>query len=411
MSAAPLPHPSDTRCAASIDLAAATAILGRQAEPLGIERVPLQRAGRRRLAAPLIAQTDAPRCDVAAMDGYAVRSGELAAGNRRFRVIGAGYAGDPAMATPPGGCTLRVTTGTPMPSELDQVIVWEQVTVSGDHILLATTEHAKKHVRARGSDFQAGAALLPAGRVIDPRAMVIAAAAGVGELTVWRRPRLACLANGNELVVPGSDNSSAHAAPDSLSQAILLLARQWSAKPIGARAVGDDVRCLQDAAQPLLEECDVLVVIGGAAHGDRDFAKTGLAPLGLVIQFADVAIKPGKPVWYGRIGTKHILGLPGNPTAAMTMARLFLAPLLVALSGGEMASALRYELRPLAQRFSGASDREQFLCATSIGAEAQVIERQSASMQSTLADADVLVRVSAHAGPLEAGTLVQTLKF
>lgn len=411
MTAMLLPRPSETRCAASIDLESAHAILDKQAEPIGIERVALERAGRRRLAARLIAQTDAPRCDVAAMDGYAVRSSELAEGCHRFRVIGASYAGAPAMDAPPRECAVRVTTGAPMPADLDQVIVWEQVSVSGDFICLAPAEHLKRHVRAQGSDFRAGAELLLAGRVIDPRAMVIAAAAGVGTLTVWRQPRVACLANGDELVSPGAHDSAPHVAPDSLSQAILFLARQWLAKPVGARAVGDNVCALAAAAISLLEECDVLVVIGGAAGGDRDFAKASLAQLGLSIHFADVAVKPGKPVWYGRIGTKHVLGLPGNPTAAMTTARLFLAPLLASLGGGEIATALSYDLRPITSGFSGASDREQFLCATTTGYGVKLVERQSASMQSTLADADVLVRVPAHAPPLEAGTLVQTLKF
>lgn len=402
---------SEGPCRTSIDFNTAQAILLSRCAPLGPETVSLERAGRRRLAAPVIARIDAPRFDAAAMDGYAVRSDEIAAGRRSFAFTQTCLAGDPQIGLVPHASCVRVMTGAPMPEGLDQVVVVERGIIEGTHVRLSVAETDKKHVRIRGSDFRRGTILLPAGREIDPRAMLVAAAGDVGQLTVWRSPRVTCLASGDELVAPGSSQCRPHSIPDSLSEALLLFCRQWGARPAGSARVGDDLTALTNTARDLLANSDVLVVVGGAAHGDRDFAKAGLAPLGLAIAFADVAIKPGKPVWYGRIGEKHVLGLPGNPTAALTIARLFLAPLLMALSGGSAASALRFRPRCLTRGLNSASDREQFLCGFAVEGKVEVIERQAASMQSTLADADLLLRIPAGSGALTAGTPVQTLRF
>lgn len=397
-------------CHARLDFDTAQAILSAYALPLGKERVPLSKAGRRRLAEPVLAQIDSPRWDTAAMDGYAIRSAEWQGGRRQYAVAATSLAGDSRIGSVPADCAVRIMTGAPMPPGLDQVAVLEKCTVSGDMVGIADHVAAKPHVRAARGDFASGDTLLAAGRVIDPRAMAVAAAADTADLTVWRRPRVACLASGDELVGPGLAHARGSAIPDCLGEAVQLLARQWSAKPIASRRVADDLSEVTSAARVLLDQSDVLVMIGGAARGDRDYAKAALASLGLSIAFSDVAIKPGKPVWYGQIGAKHVLGLPGNPTAAMTTARLFLAPLLAALSGSP-STPLTFEWLPLATSFDLACDREQFLCASREDCAAHIIERQSASMQSTLADADLLVRLPPGRAVLPAGTLVQAIRF
>lgn len=396
-------------CGASLRFDAAQAILASIARPLGSESVPLGKAGRRVLAEPVCAAMDIPARDLAAMDGFAVREADLAAGMRRFAMIGTAYPGAPFHGTVGPGEAVRIMTGAPMPSGADRVLMRELVTAADGVLALDAPVPAKPHVRLRGSDTAAGTVVLPAGRLLDPRALVVAAAADAGMLTVWRAPRVRVIATGDELVPAGEARASG-GVPDSLSEAVLLMARQWGAKPLGAVPVRDDPALLAAAAEAALADADVLVLCGGASRGDRDFAKAALVPLGLELAFADVAIKPGKPVWLGRIGAKLVLGLPGNPTAAMTVARLFLAPLLTALGGRGMAPALRWERVPLVEDVS-AGDREALLCAERLDDGVRVLARQSASAQCMLALADALVRLPADAGTLSAGARVETLRF
>ena len=396
-------------CGASLRFDAAQAILAALGQPLGTERVPLAKAGRRVLAEPVCAAMDIPSRDLAAMDGFAVRETDLAAGLRRFAVTGAAYPGAPFDGTVGQGEAVRIMTGAPMPVGADRVLMRELVTAADSTVTLDSPVPAKPHVRTRGSDTAAGTVVLPAGRLLDPRALVVAAAADAASLTVWRTPRVRVIATGDELV-PAGEAQASGGVPDSLSEAVMLMARQWGAKPLGAVQVRDDPALLTAAAEAALADSDALVLCGGASRGDRDFAKAALVPLGLELVFADVAIKPGKPVWLGRVGTRLVLGLPGNPTAAMTVARLFLAPLLTALGGRGVAPALRWESAPLVEDVT-AGDREAFLCAERLDEGVRVLARQSASAQCMLALADTLVRLPDGAGTLSAGASVETLRF
>jgi molybdopterin molybdotransferase len=152
-------------------------------------------------------------------------------------------------------------------------------------------------------------------------------------------------------------------------------------------------------------------MIGGASRGDRDLAKSALAPLGLEILFSEVALKPGKPAWYGKIEGCHVIGLPGNPTAAMTVARLFLVPLITALGGRGFDAGIQYRSAPIAHAASRSSERDQFLCGRFADGAAHIIDRQAASSQATLADTDWLVRVPRGEGVLAAGSRVDMLDF
>jgi molybdopterin molybdotransferase len=404
--------PKDERvpCAASLNFDAAQAILAAIARPLGTESVPLAKAGRRVLAEPVHAAMDIPSRDLAAMDGFAVREADLVAGLRRFTVAGAAYPGAPWAGTVAPGQAIRIMTGALMPAGADRVLMRELVEAQNAAIQLDEPVPAKPHVRARGSDTVAGCALLPTGKLLDPRALVVAAAADADRVTVWRRPRVRVIATGDELVAPGAASETG-GVPDSLSEAVLLMARQWGAAPMGAALVCDDAGLLRDAAEEALDTADVLVLCGGASRGDRDFAKAGLAPLGLTLGFADVAIKPGKPMWFGSIGTKLVLGLPGNPTAAMTVARLFLAPLLTALSGRGVGAALRWHRTALTEDAPAVGDREAFLCAEWHADGVRLLARQTASDQCMLARADTLVRIPAGAQAKPAGSLVELLRF
>ncbi|WP_260929372.1 molybdopterin molybdotransferase MoeA [Novosphingobium sp. 9] len=399
-------------CYAATTFDAAQAIVRQSCSPLGMEWVPLAKAGRRILAGDAVARIDSPRRDSAAMDGFAIRSVDLISDLARLVLQGESAAGGGQPLPLRPGAAMRISTGAPMPVGADRVVMGEHARIDGRFVILPRTS-GKPHVRPRASDFAKGTRLLPAGTCIDPRAMMVAAAADIDTLPVWRQPRLRVLTNGDELVPPGSAAPDIDTIPDSLSEALLLMARQWGAKPMGSQRSRDRMDEFRAKAMSALEETDLLVIAGGASHGHRDMARAAFAPLGLRLAFAGVAMKPGKPLWYGRIGCTHVLGLPGNPTAAMTTARLFLAPMICALSGAGFDHALQWSLRRLLHDAPSGSDRDQFLCATgeSAGNGVSIIKRQEASAQMMLAQADLLVERLAHCASMEAGSEVRCLRF
>lgn len=398
-------------CAATIGFDEAQDIVRESSVPLGVQFVPLGKAGRRILARNVVARIDSPRRDCAAMDGYAVRSGDLAQGIARFRLFGESCAGGPSPGLLPAGMAVRISTGAPMPAGADRVVMREDATVLDGYVLLTKHRGGKAHVRKRGEDFAQGQILLTKGTCIDVRAMVVAAAADVEGVTVWRRARVHIMTNGDELVEPGQAAMNVDAVPDSLSEALMLMARQWGGKPTGMSRAPDRIDMVRDAVKAALGETDILVLVGGASHGHRDLAREALMPLGLRLAFAGVAMKPGKPLWYGRIGTTHILGLPGNPTAALTTARLFLAPMIAAISGSGFASALCWSSRPAAHALETGGDRDHFLCGLMEADAARIIERQQASAQLMLAHADMLIERRAGASSGAAGSLLRCLRF
>ena len=397
-------------CAATIGFDEAQDIVRESSVPLGTQFVPLGKAGRHILARDVVARIDSPRRDCAAMDGYAVRSGDLAQGIVRFHLFGESCAGGPTPGMLPAGMAVRISTGAPIPAGADRVVMREYATVDGGHVIL-TNKSGKAHVRKRGDDFAQGQILLTKDTRIDARAMVLAAAADIDGVTVWRRPRVHILTNGDELVEPGKAVMEADAIPDSLSEALMLMARQWGGKPAGMSRAPDRIGMVREAAKAALGETDILVLVGGASHGHRDLARAALMPLGLRLAFAGVAIKPGKPLWYGRIGTTHILGLPGNPTAALTTARLFLAPMVAAISGADFPSALRWSCHPACHALEPVGGRDQFLCGVMEADAVRMIERQQASAQMMLAHADVLIERRAGAPSGAAGSLLRCLRF
>lgn len=397
-------------CAATLDFEAAQAILSANSQPLGTEIVPLNKAAGRLLAAPIVARIDSPRHDCAAMDGYALRSCDL--DNRMaLRVIGKRYAGDTEAGEIGVGEAMRVMTGAPLPGGADRVVMRERCEVTAGNLLAQPRPGERAHVRRRASDFARDTQLLEAGTTLDPFALVTAAAADIETVTVWRRPRVRVLATGDEITRPGSASATPHLIPDSLSLALTAFSTQWGATGATSSRIADDPAGIRAAVLNSLDEADLLVVAGGAARGDRDHCRSALHALGLEIAFADLAIKPGKPVWFGYLDGLAVIGLPGNPTAALTVARLFLAPLLAGLGGNPPAAALRWMMRPAASPMPANGPREAFLCASESGDAVQILERQEASGQALLARAKLLVRRSANAPALEQGMLVPILSL
>ena len=389
----------------------AVALLVEVARPLGSERVSIADAHKRVLAEDVRAEVDAPPADVSAMDGYAVRDGDLETLPARLEVTGESFPSRAAAGPVASGGCVRIFTGAPVPAGADRVVIQEEVERDGDAAIFAAAPGQDRHIRRRGSDFARGETLLAPGRLLDARALVAAAGADRGELDVWRRPRLVVLATGDELVEPGAARGRHDAIPESVTYGIVALATDWGAATVGRRRLRDDLPEMERVAGEALDGADVVVVTGGASVGERDFAKTMFAPHGLDLIFSKVAIKPGKPVWLGQAGEKLVIGLPGNPTSAMVTGRLLLAPLLAGLTGRDPREALRWRRAPLAAPLEACGSRETFVRAVLDGAAAIPLPNQDSSAQKTLAAADLLVRRPVHAPAARAGEEVDVLDF
>lgn len=381
------------------------------AKPLGTETVPIDRAAGRVLAQPVIARIDSPRTDVSAMDGYAVRDADLQTVPAALTVIGESFAGAGwAGPVEPGTCA-RIFTGAPVPAGVDRVIIQENVRRQSAVAFFGEQPGPANHIRTRGSDFGAGDELLAAGRRLDPRAIVAAAAADVPELSVYLKPRVHILATGDELADPGAAAGLADAIPESVSFGVAALAETWGARCIGRTRLRDELAAMKQAAAEAVGSANVVVVTGGASVGEKDFAKAMFEPLGLELIFSKVAIKPGKPVWLGRVGQALVVGLPGNPTSALVTARLFLAPLLAELSGQPIEMALQWRTGLLESPLGECGSRETFHRARIRDGRVEILSFQDSSAQKALAQADVLVRQRANTPGLEPEARVDAIDF
>jgi molybdopterin molybdotransferase len=381
------------------------------ARPLPAESVPVAEAAGRVLAQDLVARLDSPRAAVSAMDGYAVRSADVAGPGARLAVIGRSLPGTGFDGRLGEGQAVRIFTGAPVPQGADRVVIQENVVREGEAAVVAEPQTGGTHVRAQGSDFRAGAVLLPAGRRLDARAMVAAGAADREALEVRRRPGVVVLGTGDELYEPGSAHLTHFGIPESVSLGVEALAEAWGGRALGRRRLEDSLELLKAAAREALEEADVVVVTGGASVGERDFARAMFEDCGLELVFSKVEMKPGKPVWMGRALGKVVVGLPGNPTSAMVTARLFLAPLVAGLAGADPRAALRWTSEPLAAPLPATGDRETFHRARRTAAGLEPFADQDSGSQKVLADADVLVRRRPGAPAAGAGDAVETLDF
>lgn len=381
------------------------------ARPLGTETVAIDLAAGRVLAAPVIARIPSPRCNVSAMDGYAVREADLSTIPARLRLVGESFAGGGWTGALEAGECVRIFTGAPLPDGADRVVIQENVRRDGDEVMIEDIPGTARHIRKRGGDFEEGQLLLPAGRLFDKRAIVAAAAADLAQVEVYSKPRVTILGTGDELAEPGTAADRPDAIPESVSLGIAAMATEWGASVLGRERLRDDLEAMEKAAADALADADVVVVTGGASVGERDFAKAMFEPLGLDLIFSKVSIKPGKPVWLGRVGSRLVIGLPGNPTSALVTGRLFLAPLLAGLSGRKPDEALDWRTAIVAAPLKDCGARETFHRARWKNGEAEILSFQDSSAQHALAEAGLLVRQLANAAAVPAGAEVDVLDF
>lgn len=380
--------------------------------PLTEEDVPLPLAHGRILAGPVIAAISSPPADVSSMDGYAVCEDDLRDPPARLPVVRENFAGTADVGSiTPGECA-RIFTGAALPAGADRVVMQENVERDRDWAVFATTPAGPSFIRTKGSDFTEGSTLMQSGTPLGPRQLVAAAGADLASVSCWKQPRVYVLSTGNELAEPGTARTHPGTVPDSLSIGITAAITKWGGISCGTERLPDRLPQMESAAAKAVDESDVVVVTGGASVGERDFAKAMFMPLDLELAFQKVAMKPGKPVWFGRVGKTLVLGLAGNPTSAMVTARLFLAPLLAVMTGRDPKIASQWRNRILSGQLPACGDRETFVRAveTEDGSVA-AIENQDSGAQRALADAEFLVRRMANAPAVSAGETVPVLKF
>lgn len=380
--------------------------------PLPAETVGLTEALGRVLAADVTAALTQPPHDVSAMDGYAVRAADLARVPIDLEVVAEIAAGGLRREPLEPGQAARIFTGAPLPPGADAIVIQENTEAEAGRVRILKSAESGRYVRPAGLDFRAGELGLAAGRRLTSRDIGLAAAMNRPWLKVRRRPRIAVLSTGDEVVLPGEAlGESQIIASNGLSLSAFVTAAGGQAIHLGV--VTDD-RARLDAALDQAAGSDLLVTSGGASVGKHDLVQGALVDKGMNLDFWRIAMRPGKPLMFGRLGETPVLGLPGNPVSSLVCALLFLRPAISALLG--LAEDLPSETAVLGRDLGENDERQDYLRArlapdATGRLTALPFERQDSSMLATLSRADCLVVRAPHAPPAAAGDPVTILRL
>ncbi len=368
--------------------------------PLPAEAVPLRQAVGRMMAAPALATRDQPPVPASAMDGYAVQGNPVA--GDRFALIGQAQAGSGFDGTVGPGQTVRIFTGAPVPKGADRVIIQEDITADGDAITVKPNADLARHIRPQGQDFKTGEGLSP--RRIAPHDLALLAAMNIPLVQVHRRPVVAIIATGDELVMPGEDPGPGQIiCSNSFAIAALLEAEGAIARilPIARDTVEHLTTVLK-----LAQDADLIITIGGASVGDHDLVGPVAQSLGMQRAFWRIAMRPGKPLMAGRVMGVAMLGLPGNPVSSIVCAHLFALPMVRALQGRpDVAPAERSAL--LGADVEATGPRAHYMRARLKDGVITPFDRQDSALIRILTEANALLIRPLGDGPQKAGA--QTL--
>lgn len=359
--------------------------------PTPVEWVALPQAAGRVLAGDLRARRDQPPVAVSAMDGYAVRAADTAEPEFRFRLVGEAAAGGHGHAGLTHGETVRIFTGGAVPPGADAIVVQENAIVDGDGVRFNSMVSAGTFIRPAGLDFARGWTGLTAGTWLDARAIGLAASLGHLWLPVRQRPRIGLLATGNELRWPGETPEGSQIASSNTVTLAAMFAG-WGAEPVDLGICPDDGEALA-ARVHAATGLEMLVTTGGASVGDYDLVQHVLGREGMALDFWKIAMRPGKPLLHGRMGTLPVLGFPGNPVSTAVCALVFVRPALQKMQG--LRVGLRLREVEVTNQLQSNDQRQDYLRASYLagsgGRKVHIAARQDSSMLATFARADALV--------------------
>jgi molybdopterin molybdotransferase len=370
----------------------ALAAILRGVKPVGLETVPLRHAHGRILAKPVKAIRDQPPFHASAMDGYAVCHADVTALPAQLKLIGVSAAGRGFKGTVRPGAAVRILTGAPLPKGTDTIVIQENCIVDGALVTVVNATPFGKNIRPQGLDFKRGSVLVEAGCKLNARDIGLAAAGNAPSVLVRKRPRVVLLTTGDELVLPG-DQPRADQIVSSNSFALEAMFRAWDADIINLGIIPDRLKATERAILKGLN-ADLLVTTGGASVGDHDYVQEALRNVGVKIGFWKIALRPGKPLMFGRKGKTRVLGLPGNPVSALVCARIFIKPLLQKMMG--LATETGVFHAALGAHMPANDSRQDYVRATLTVREdgtriATPFSLQDSSMQRTLRNAQCLI--------------------
>jgi len=384
-------------------------------KPLPEEMIPLDEAYHHVLARDVAARRTQPPEAMSAMDGYAVRAADAAKVDAQLTVIGEVAAGRPFAGVVGAGETVRIFTGGVVPAGADAVVIQEDTVAEGKRITIKEAAIAGRHIRPAGVDFREGDVLLRMGTRLTERDLALAAGMNHPHLPVRRRPKVAILATGDELVMPGTTPGPGQIVYSN-GYALHALARQEGADTIDLGIAADTLEATTAGIRRARESgADILITTGGASVGDHDLVQQALRDEGIAMAFWKIAMRPGKPMMHGRLGAMGVIGLPGNPVSSYVCAFLFMVPLIRALSG--RAVIHHHRERAVLGRDVGANDqREDYLRARLERRDdgtlvALPVNHQDSSLLANLAAAQALLVRAPFAPKAEAGTPCEVLRL
>ncbi len=380
-------------------------------EALPSESISVAEAAGRVLATAPAARLTQPPSDLSAMDGYAVRVEDVPAAPATLTLVGQAPAGGSYDHALKPGETVRIFTGGPLPMGADSIVIQEDTQAEGNKITVLEAPRAGRHIRKAGLDFAVGDRPLAAGRTLSTRDVALAAAMNLPWLSVYRKPRVAILSTGDELVLPG-EPVGRNQIVSSSGIAVAALVRAWGGEPTLFDIARDDATLIENRIAAGAQH-DLLITLGGASVGDHDLVQGALKAQGFAMDFWRIAMRPGKPLMFAAKDRARVLGLPGNPVSTMVCALLFLKPAMERMLGqaGDLPAT-----RPvrLAVDVKTNDQREDYVRATLARATDGSLTVtphpvQDSSMLSVLAASDALLIRPAHDPARKAGDIVQVV--